>query len=112
MPWPRTRKILWQYFLWQKLQKKANRAHPWPVYIPVCLYVCLFTSPARGGGRHLRESGANPGQRDQLLLVHEPQGETGGQGELVQFYNAHTTLESEIVIGWKVLSYNKCSREV
>lgn len=74
--WLRTRKILWQYFLWQTLsppkKNQAYLAHPWSVYIPVCLYVCLFTSPARGGGRHLRESGANSGQRDQLLPVHEP----------------------------------------
>lgn len=57
----------------------------------VCLFVlitlrlsdCPFTSPARSGGRHLWQPGANPGERDQLLPVHEPQGQAGGQGELI-----------------------------
>ncbi|XP_017570675.1 fibroblast growth factor 18b isoform X2 [Pygocentrus nattereri] len=31
------------------------------------------------GGRHLWESGENPRQRDQLLPVHEPQGQAGGK---------------------------------
>ncbi|KAL7858459.1 hypothetical protein AOLI_G00185610 [Acnodon oligacanthus] len=37
------------------------------------------SSPACSGGRHLRQPGANQGERDQLLPVHEPQGQTRRQ---------------------------------
>lgn len=52
------------------------------MYARMCLHVFgFFTSPARGGGRHLRESSENTWKRNKLLLVHEPQGEARREGE-------------------------------
>lgn len=65
------------------LERKLTRWVFLFVLITLRLSDCPFTSPARSGGGYLRQPGANPGERDQLLLVHEPQRQAGGQGELI-----------------------------
>lgn len=63
------------------LRHCKTRAHRDVLVTSVCLSACLFTSPARSGGRHLRQPGANPREGDQLLPVYEPQGKARRQGE-------------------------------